>query len=106
MNELQNKEMESPCFKGAWWLIPGNWWGLLRGKRPVSTNPDASGTSPGAVRPAVRFFALMLILTLVARGTSGAAMPRVKLQTPSAGVILRQTEVTATLSPQQGQDFS
>ncbi|MBU3806538.1 MAG: hypothetical protein H9882_06585 [Candidatus Fournierella pullistercoris] len=105
MNELHNKKLESPCAKRVQWLLAGSWWNPLHGKRPVSTNPDVSGTSPGAVRYAVRFFALMLVLTLVARGTSGAAMPRVKLQTPSAGVILRQTEVTATLSPQQGQDF-
>ena len=64
----------------------------------------ASAANSKAVRYTLRFFAVMLILTLLARGTSGVNMPRVKLQSPTSGVILQQTTVPASITARQGED--
>lgn len=60
------------------------------------------GTSrPG--RYALRFFAAMLVLTLVARGTSGAAMAKVGLTTPSQGAIVQQASASAVITAGEGE---
>lgn len=58
------------------------------------------------VRYALRFFAAMLLLTLIARGTSGAAMARVKLQSARAGVIVQQDTVNAQILAQEGETIA
>lgn len=58
--------------------------------------------SPSANRLALRFFALMLILTLIARGTSGAVMARVKLAKPGRGIIVQEMSATAVLIAEDG----
>ena len=59
-----------------------------------------------AGRYAVRFFAAMLVLTLVARGVSGAAMPVVTLTTPTQGAIVQQAETTATVTAGEGESLA
>ena len=59
-----------------------------------------------AGRYAVRFFAAMLVLTLVARGVSGAAMPVVTLTTPTQGAIVQQAETTATVTAREGESLA
>lgn len=58
----------------------------------------ALGGTGGPGRCALRFFAAMLVLTLVARGTSGAAMARVSLATPARGTIVQQTSASAVVT--------
>lgn len=43
-----------------------------------------------AGRWTLRFFAAMVVLTLAARGVSGAAMPRVSLAAPNRGTIVQK----------------
>ncbi len=63
------------------------------------------GTSrPG--RYALRFFAAMLVLTLVARGTSGAAMAKVSLTTPSQGAIVQQASASAVITAGEGETIA
>ncbi|HJB22058.1 MAG TPA: HlyD family efflux transporter periplasmic adaptor subunit [Candidatus Fournierella merdavium] len=55
----------------------------------------------GTARPgryALRFFTAMLVLTLVARGTSGAAMARVSLASPARGTIVQQASASAVIT--------
>lgn len=59
--------------------------------------PDRAG------RMALRFFAGMIVLTLLARGTAGAAMARVKLQRIGSGSIVQQTSATASLIAEDGE---
>ena len=59
-----------------------------------------------AGRYAVRFFAAMLVLTLVARGVSAAAMPVVTLTTPTQGAIVQQAETTATVTAGEGESLA
>ena len=46
----------------------------------------------------VRFFALLLVLTLLARGTAGAAMASVTVHRPSSGNVTKSVRTTATVS--------
>ena len=50
----------------------------------------------------VKFFAVMLILTLTARGIAGASMPRVTLGQASAGSITQSSTASGTISVQGG----
>ena len=51
-----------------------------------------------AGRWALRFFAAMVVLTLAARGTSGAALPRVILATPNRGTIVQKASAFAEIT--------
>lgn len=53
----------------------------------------------------VRFFALLLVLTLLARGTAGAAMASVTVQRPSSGNVTKSVRTTATVSFAGGNPF-
>ena len=55
-----------------------------------------SGQAAG--RWALRFFAAMVVLTLAARGTSGAALPRVSLATPNRGTIVQKASSSAEIT--------
>ena len=54
----------------------------------------------------VRFFALLLVLTLLARGTAGAAMASVTVQRPSSGNVTKSVRTTATVSFAGGNPFT
>ncbi len=53
-----------------------------------------------------RFFALLLVLTLLARGTAGATMPTVTVQTPSSGSVSKNVRTTGTVSMAGGTPFT
>ena len=54
----------------------------------------------------VRFFALLLVLTLLARGTAGAAMASVTVHRPSSGNVTKSVRTTATVSFAGGTPFT
>lgn len=54
---------------------------------------------------AARFFAALLVLTLVARGTAGAAMPRVETASPRAATLTRTVNASGTVAVPEGQPF-
>ena len=54
----------------------------------------------------VHFFALLLVLTLLARGTAGAAMASVTVQRPSSGNVTKSVRTTATVSFAGGTPFT
>lgn len=54
----------------------------------------------------VRFFALLLVLTLIARGTAGATMPVVTVQKPSSGSVAKSVRTTGTVSLSGGTPFT
>lgn len=58
------------------------------------------------LRNAIRFFVLMLILTLIARGTSGATMPVVGLKSPAPGTIKQEANISGTVIKQGGDLIS
>mgnify|MGYP000659468834 CR=1 FL=1 len=51
-------------------------------------------------------FALLLVLTLLARGTAGAAMASVTVQRPSSGNVTKSVRTTATVSFAGGTPFT
>ncbi len=53
-----------------------------------------------------RFFAVLLVLTLVARGTAGATMPVVTVQAPSSGSVSQSIEATGTVGYTGGTPFT
>lgn len=53
----------------------------------------------------VRFFAVLLVITLIARGTAGATMPVVTLQAPSSGTVSRNVMMNGTISYAGGTPF-
>lgn len=75
-------------------------------KRFFTRLPAAFGANPGGQGAAggrvlgwtVRFFAGMLALTLLSRGMAGAAMPRVTLGRPGAGVLTTQLKADGTVT--------
>lgn len=70
------------------------------------SHPQAGpGNLSGPGRYALRFFAAMLVLTLVARGVSSAAMPQVSLTAPSQGTIVQQASATASISAGEGESL-
>ncbi len=54
---------------------------------------------------AARFFAALLVLTLVARGTGGAAMPRVETTAPRAAALTESFTAAGTVAVQAGKPF-
>lgn len=54
----------------------------------------------------VRFFAVLLVITLIARGTAGATMPVVTLQAPSSGTVSRNVMMNGTISYTGGTPFT
>lgn len=54
----------------------------------------------------VRFFAVLLVITLIARGTAGATMPVVTLQAPSSGTVSRNAMMNGTISYTGGTPFT
>lgn len=54
----------------------------------------------------VRFFAVLLVITLIARGTAGATMPVVALQAPSSGTVSRNVMMNGTISYTGGTPFT
>lgn len=53
-----------------------------------------------------RFFAALLIVTLIARGTAGATMPVVTLQQPGSGTVSRSVQFTGTVAYADGVPFT
>lgn len=53
-----------------------------------------------------RFFAALLIVTLIARGTAGATMPVVTLQQPGPGTVSRSVQFTGTVAYADGVPFT
>lgn len=53
-----------------------------------------------------RFFAALLVLTLVARGAAGATMPTVSLQTPGSGTVSQSISTNGTIHYAGGQPFT
>lgn len=58
----------------------------------------AALSKQAAGRWALRFFAAMVVLTLAARGTSGAALPRVSLAAPGRGTIVQKASASAEIT--------
>lgn len=54
----------------------------------------------------VRFFALLLVLTLIARGTARATMAVVTLQKPAAGTVTRNIRTTGSVTFAGGAPFT
>ena len=54
----------------------------------------------------VRFFALLLVLTLIARGTAGATTPVVTVQKPSSGSVTKSVRTTGTVNLAGGTPFT
>lgn len=54
----------------------------------------------------VRFFAVLLVITLIARGTAGATIPVVTLQAPSSGTVSRNVMMNGTISYAGGTPFT
>ena len=53
-----------------------------------------------------RFFAALLVVTLVARGTAGATMPIVTVKTPGSGTVSKSVSTNGTISYAGGQPFT
>lgn len=53
----------------------------------------------------IRFLALMLILTLIARGTAGATLPKVSLISPQSDTIVKQVKLTGNVATTDTHDF-
>lgn len=53
----------------------------------------------------IRFLAIMLILTLIARGTAGATMPKVETVTLQSGNILKSTRASGNVAVADTYDF-
>lgn len=54
----------------------------------------------------LRFFALLLVLTLIARGTAAASMPVVTVQKPSSGNVSSNLRTTGTVNFAGGTPFT
>lgn len=74
------------------------WKQLLGRYRGKFQQDDAQGR---AFAHMVKFFLLMLLLTLIARGTSGAMMARVELTTPIQYTVTRDFQVLGTVEPRE-----
>lgn len=61
--------------------------------------------STGRLKGVVRLFAVMLVLTLVARGTAGAAMPQVTVSTPYSATVQTTVSVSGTVTAADGLPF-
>lgn len=53
-----------------------------------------------------KFFGALLVVTLIARGTAGATMPVVALQTPYAGSVEESFQLSGTVSYAGGEPFT
>ena len=53
-----------------------------------------------------KFFGALLLITLIARGTSGATMPVVTLQAPTSGSVERSLQLDGTVSYADGEPFT
>lgn len=65
-------------------------------RRTETLAATLSGQTAG--RWTLRFFAAMVVLTLMARGTSGAAMARVTLASPGRGTIVQKASASAEIT--------
>lgn len=74
---------------------------LQRLRRLPGSSKDTAQRRAG--RWALRFFAAMLLLTLVSRGMAGAAMARVKLTTAGQGTIVQQASAAGTVEAVEGE---
>lgn len=54
----------------------------------------------------LRFFAVLLIVTLIARGTAGVTMPVVEVQAPSSGTVSTSISAGATITCAGGEPFT
>ena len=80
-----------------------------RRKRRGLTFPASFRDDPGqkaALAGIGVLFAVMLILTLIARGTSAASMPRVNTVKPSRGVITSCFDLSASIATLDGRPFT
>lgn len=71
-------------------------WRAFRGKWTSAFLSD--GTQRRAFGNLVRFFAVMLVLTLIARGTAAATMPQVDAVHPVRGEIVQQVTLDGLVS--------
>lgn len=67
---------------------------------------DSDPRQAGRLGTVGKFFAAMLLLTLVARGIAGASMPRITVGQASAGTITRSSTVQGSISVQGGTPIS
>ena len=74
---------------------------LQRLGRLLGSGENAAQKRAG--RWTVRFFAAMLLLTLVSRGMAGAAMARVELTTAGPGTIVQQASASGRVSALEGE---
>ena len=84
-------------------------WGRKRMKLAERIAPAWRSAAPQQRRRAgniARFFAVLLVLTLVARGTAGATMPVVTVQAPSSGSVSQSIEATGTVGYTGGTPFT
>lgn len=80
-----------------------------RRKRSGLTFPAIFRDDPGqraALAGVGVLFAVMLILTLIARGASAASMPRVSTVRPSRGAITSSFELSGSIAPLDGLPFT
>lgn len=54
----------------------------------------------------LRFFAALLVVTLVARGTAGVTMPVVEIQSPASGTVSTSISASATVACAGGEPFT
>ena len=59
----------------------------------------------GRLKGVLRLFAAMLVLTLVARGTAGAAMPQVTVSSPYSATVQTTVSVSGTVTAADGLPF-
>lgn len=53
-----------------------------------------------------RFFAALLVITLIARGTAGATMPTVTVQNPGSGTVSKSIQANGTITHAGGTPFT
>lgn len=74
-------------------------WKQLSGRYQGKFQQD--DTQKNAFAHMVKFFLMMLLLTLIARGTSGALMARVELTTPIQYTVTRDLRTLGTVEPRE-----
>lgn len=94
---LQEQMKLLPLARKTGDLSPARAAGRLRTALEQSARPS---------RWVIRFFAAMVVLTLIARGTSGGAMPKVTLASPVQGTIVQQAEASALVTAGEGEELS
>ena len=91
------RELGPPLQKGGLRRLLGNLPSLPR------VEDKAQRRAGGNI---IKFLALLLVLTLIARGTSGATLTKVELSSPSRNEIIEAVTGTATVSSRDSLDIT